>query len=306
MNLTQFLQTSINESVRSHQIENTIDKLQGILDRHGVYAYKYIIPIRINNEDKLAVPGFNDKNYGVLLIWGNDKSKIESISFSKNFDNAMMGMDFKEPSTVTWDINIKVDKFSTLTVTKLIVAVMGGKIEMNRESILQWINGLNEEIEDNQFQIISEESLDELIQKKNKLYRTIYRNKSTDRSTVDLQIQYKNLSNQIRTQKSNITEKPKITFVPDISIVNLENIFHKEFIKNPNRQLDIIANMVSDIQYNQLGSKAKKRALDLLYKLSDDGHMIDLCIGRFIQFAAMCGSNASDRLLLRRLQYMIQ
>ena len=308
MNLSQHLKTnSINESIRSHNIENAIDRLQGILDAKGVYAYKYIIPIRINNKEKLAVPGFNDKDWGVLMVWDRaNHTTIEQVLFSSDFDRAMSGLDDDTPSLSTWDISVTTSGCEIAQVAKLIVAVMSGKIKMSREDIEKWMESVNiwecddesSEVRD----IIAESTLDDLLKERNKLYQIIRKNAKGDKSILDIQSKYANVVGAIKALKMRILNNVKVAFISDPELSALDIKFQNEYKKDPAHQLDILAKMLPDIKYAYISDAAKKKALSLLYKLSDSGKILDLNTGKFVRFAALCSSGASDRILTHRLE----
>ena len=307
MNLTQYLKTnSITESIRSHNIESAIDRLQGILDTRGVYAYKYIIPIRINNKEKLAVPGFNDKDWGVLMVWDRaNHTTIEQVLFSSDFDRAMSGLDDDAPSLSTWDLGVDTAVCQLSQVAKLIIQVMSGKVSMTKEAISAWMEDVNIwecEGDENIRDIITESTLDDLIKERNRLYQIIRKNAKGDKSILDVQSKYANVIGAIKALKMRILNNVKVAFISDPELAALDIKFQNEYKKDPAHQLDILAKMLPDIKYAYISDAAKKKALSLLYKLSDSGKMLDLNIGKFVRFAALCSSGASDRILTHRLE----
>lgn len=307
MNLTQYLKTnSITESIRSHNIESAIDRLQGILDTRGVYAYKYIIPIRINNKEKLAVPGFNDKDWGVLMVWDRaNRTTIEQVLFTKNFDKAMEGLDDDTPSLSTWDIGVDTTVCQLSQVAKLIIQVMSGKVSMTKEAISAWMEDVNIwecEGDENIRDIIAESTLDDLIKERNRLYQIIRKNAKGDKSILDVQSKYANVIGAIKALKMRILNNVKVAFISDPELAALDIKFQNEYKKDPAHQLDILAKMLPDIKYAYISDAAKKKALSLLYKLSDSSKILDLNMGKFVRFAALCSSGASDRILTHRLE----
>lgn len=310
MNITQHLKSSIiSESIRSHSIENTIDKLQGILDSKGVYAYKYIIPIRLNSQEKLAVPGFNDKDWGVLMVWDRaNHTTIEQVLFSQDFDKSMSGLDDDTPTLSTWDISVTTNGCEISQVAKLIIAVMSGRVKMTREDIEKWMESVNIwecEGEDQPREIIAESTLDKLLKERNKLYQIIRKNAKGDKSILDVQSKYANVVGAIKALKKRIINNVKISFIPDPELSAANTEFQNKYKKDPSHALDIISDMMGNIKYGNVTADAKKKALDLLYKLSDEGKLLDINFGKFIRFATICSSGASDRILMHRLKTSI-
>lgn len=257
MNLQSYInERMINEGIRSRDIDKALDRMAGVLDRGGVYSFKYTYPCKIDGQEKLGVPCFTDDNKGVLIVWNrDDHSSVEFVLFSKNFDEAMAGLTDDGLVKSTWDVEVLTKGASLVRICQMILDVCGGKVAMTRSALIDYLKNYQiwECEEGDQFPsmiIESDETVASLIKRRNNVYHKLRAARNRGKDYDSLQKEYDDLVNKIATARTDIKSNVKVIPIRDKEIEQLESQFENEVRATPEERFE---DMESYIESTILG-----------------------------------------------------
>lgn len=255
MDLSSFIKESvrsINEAVRSRDIEKAIGLISSYLRKRKIYTVPDIYNMTVNGKNKLAVYVFNEKAEGGLFVWDLSASaQVEAVMFTKDFNEAFLTSHYPDNATHNYDVYVEAKGANTIQMCKLVEAVLTGKVAMKSDAI-------RAQIKDAQLfesrivpeSVITEEKdphIAELTRKKNNLYQRIRDAKKKGKDTADLQTQYDQLAAELADARVSIQGNVPVSATTDKDVEQVNDIFADEERATPEERFDDMKNYIYNV-----------------------------------------------------------
>ena len=258
MNVTNGI---ITESIRNRDIERAIKLMQSYLLKRGVYPYNFVLPLEKDGKKSIGILAWNDKNYGICFVWTmGDFSRIDSLLFTKNFDQAVTAWTAPTAEKYTWDIAVECKGANLVKICDLVDKVMNGKITMTTQAINSYLMDAQlfegvEEIEDknNPMNIVIEASDDPLIAKLEKQKTAIYhklRNlKQKGEDYTSLQQQFDDIKKELSDARLAVRGGVQTVLSTDKEVETLNDYFEDEERATPEERFDDMSSYIDSVIY---------------------------------------------------------
>ena len=250
MLLNEYLKSNlgsiVTEAVRSRDIEKAIDLISSYLRKRKIYTMPEIRDLSIDNQRKLGVIVWTDKNEGACFIWDLGMSaQIETVLFTTNFDE--MNVAWMNNDPYTWDLEIQAKGANTVQMCKLVEKVLSGKVSMTA-------NAVRKEIQDAQlFESLLTESADDMIEQLKKKRGNIAVKLSTakkkgDTAKIeDLQTQYDEIAKQITDARLSIQSGVRSILKCEPDVDTYEDQFEEEVRATPEERFEDMEAYIGDV-----------------------------------------------------------